>query len=589
MINIFGAHISRNVADLLHQELTGMPFFEDANQKMHTSFGINQFFDNQEEYIAFTDAIAHTERFVSEPDRTEYGDFQTNIHLAKSVVHFLKSSRPAKPETVIEPTCGKGHFIIAALSEFKHIRKVVGIEIYKPYVWEAKCNIIDFYSSSPTDHKPEIEIIHHNVFDFDFSRLANTGSREILILGNPPWVTNAKLSSLDSGNLPPKSNFKRLNGFDAITGKGNFDIGEYITLMMLNAFQNTHGHIALLVKNSVIKNIVFDQYQHQYPISNLHKLTIDSKKEFGVSVEAALFFCTLNTTPAFTCQEFDFYQPEHQIKSFGWFNNKFVSDIDHYHDNHEIEGVCPLEWRQGIKHDLSHIMELERVNGHFVNGRQEEVSLEEDLIYGILKSSDLKQSVISHSRKHTIVTQKKAGQDTSHIRLLPKTFQYLQANKAYFNQRKSTIYLNKPDFSIFGIGDYSFAPYKVAISGLYKTCSFCLILPEGNKPLMVDDTCYLLGFDRLEFAAYTSILLNSDRTKHFLQSITFPDAKRTFTKDVLMRIDLYKLSQYYTTEAISREISNMNEQLGLEISTIHWNSYIETLKPKQVSRQTTLF
>jgi len=65
----------------------------------------------------------------------------------------------------------------------------------------------------------------------------------------------------------------------------------------------------------------------------------------------------------------------------------------------EIDGVCPFEWRQGIKHDNSSIMELEKLNGHFVNNLSEEVKLEEDLVYGFLKSSDLKNTVIKNTRK----------------------------------------------------------------------------------------------------------------------------------------------------------------------------------------------
>ncbi len=87
---------------------------------------------------------------VDEPDRAEYGDFQTNINLANSIVKHLKN-RNISPEIIIEPTCGKGNFIIASLFNFKAIKKVFGIEIYKPYVWETKFSIIDFFFQIPTE------------------------------------------------------------------------------------------------------------------------------------------------------------------------------------------------------------------------------------------------------------------------------------------------------------------------------------------------------------------------------------------------------------------------------------------------------
>lgn len=83
---------------------------------------------------------------------------------------------------------------------------------------------------------------------------------------------------LNSDNLPKKTNFKNHSGLDAMTGKGNFDIAEFITLTMIETFQNIKGNLLLLVKNSVIKNIVFDQNKNRYKISAIEKHCIDSKK-----------------------------------------------------------------------------------------------------------------------------------------------------------------------------------------------------------------------------------------------------------------------------------------------------------------------
>ena len=63
-----------------------------------------------------------------------------------------------------------------------------------------------------------------------------------------------------------------------MTGKGNFDIAEFITLTMIETFQNMKGNLLLLVKNSVIKNIVFDQNKNRYKISAIEKHCIDSKR-----------------------------------------------------------------------------------------------------------------------------------------------------------------------------------------------------------------------------------------------------------------------------------------------------------------------
>lgn len=123
-----------------------------------------------------------------------------------------------------------------------------------------------FFLTNTNRKKPEIYIYNCNIFDFDFSTIKNNiGEKNLLIIGNPPWITNSKLGSLNSSNIPQKSNFKKQNGIDAITGKGNFDIAEYITLMLLKEFGNCNGNMAFLVKNTVIKNLLFDQKKALLP------------------------------------------------------------------------------------------------------------------------------------------------------------------------------------------------------------------------------------------------------------------------------------------------------------------------------------
>lgn len=582
MMNIFEANISSQALDYLSNTLKRNSIFENANEDVYKTSGILNFFDNQIEFDNFKEALSISGNIHREPDRTEYGDFQTNPDLASKTTLLLKNKN-ISPEVIIEPTCGKGNFIIASLQNFNNLQTILGIEIYKPYVWECKFSIIDFFLTNPNIAKPDIHIYHCNVFDFDFNEIKNKyHNKNCLIIGNPPWVTNSQLGCLNSNNLPRKINFKKHSGIDAITGKGNFDIAEYITETLIRTFQEITGHIALLVKNSVIKNIVFEQKRNKHKIDGLEKYSIDSKYEFNVSVEASLFFMELNSQSCFSCKEFDFYNTGNLIKRFGWIGDKFVSNIGIYVNIKNIDGESPFVWRQGIKHDCTKVMELDKQNEHFLNKLNEKVELENDLVYGFLKSSDLKDTIARKTRKYTIVTQTRIGQETNYMKHdYPKTYDYLLAHKSFFDARKSSIYNNKPLFSIFGVGDYSFMPYKIAISGLYKTFHFTLVLPQDNKPIMLDDTCYFIGFEKIEFAAYTLILLNSSNAIKLLEAITFSDAKRTFTKDILMRVDLFKLSQKMNSEEIKESIEKLNQEYNLHVSLNYWDDYLRTIKPKE--------
>ena len=141
-MRVIEANISYEVSDYLNGNLKSITSFELANQKVYDAFGILHFFDNNEELETLKDIISETQNIVEEPDRaTEYGDFQTNLDLTNNVTVYLKA-KDISPEIVIEPTCGKGNFIIASLQNFTNIEKVFGVEIYKPYVWETKFNIL---------------------------------------------------------------------------------------------------------------------------------------------------------------------------------------------------------------------------------------------------------------------------------------------------------------------------------------------------------------------------------------------------------------------------------------------------------------
>ena len=503
-------------------------------------------------------------------DKSEYGDFQTPLELARTICRWLSQNGVA-PEVLIEPTLGQGHFILAALDTFPSLRFVYGVEIYEPYVNEAKRSIEHLLSRQKRNHRPSINLYQEDVFQFSFDAISQKHrDQKILVLGNPPWVTNASLSLKESTNVPEKSNFKAVTGIDAITGKGNFDIGESVTLAMLEAFSQSNGTLAFLVKNTVVRNIVHSQQTMRFGISQLQQIAIDAKKEFNASVDASLFCAQLNETPATSCSAFEFFD-KNVVYSFGWVAGQFVADVEKYEHSRDLDGISPIVWRQGIKHDCSGVMELTKSGMEYENSLNESVLMEDDLVYPLLKSSDLKTTVISSTRKHVIVPQKFVGQNTNYInRDFPKTFSYLQGHQDAFERRKSSIYKGKPPFSVFGIGDYSFQSYKITISGLYKQTCFSLVLPVNGKPVMLDDTCYFLGMDSLSEAVCVLCLLNHPRLQELFRSLIFWEGKRIITKDILMRLDYSRLMNEVRIDSIIEFAKNNKIDCEINLLREKW-------------------
>src|SRR5262249_51200734 len=152
--------------------------------------------------------------------------------------------------------------------------------------------------------------------------------------------------------------------------------------------------------------------------------------------------------------------------------------------------------------------------------------------------------------------QRTVGEDTATLeKSAPKAWRYLCHHAERLDNRGSSIYAGRPRFSVFGVGDYSFTPWKVAISGLYKQLGFRVIGPLANQPVVFDDAVYFLACETEEDARYLAALLNSPPAQNFLAAIIFWDAKRPITADLLRRLNLLEVAREHGSEDAYRTFS----------------------------------
>lgn len=478
--------------------------------------------------------------------KREYGDYQTPIDFAERVCHYLKDYRHIRPSAIVEPTCGVGSFLKSSV--LFEANEYYGIEINPEYCEICRNSI----------NNDKVKIINSDFFAFSSKALIKD-KRQILVIGNPPWATNSTLSSLGSDNLPIKANFKGLKGIDAITGTSNFDICEYIILQLINEYRNTNTVISMLCKTSVARNVFKELKRNYIAFMSCDILEFDASKVFSINANACALVIQLSDKPISSdiCNVYDFEYPETIKSRFGYLNGQFYSNLDTHTE--DFDGQCCFEWRQGVKHDCSKVMELTLRKGIFQNGLKEAVQIEDDIVFPLVKSSMFKAPVIHNFSKFVIVTQKKAREETEHLEQeVPKTWKYLNNNLEVFENRKSSIYRGAPPFSMFGVGDYSYSKYKVGVSGFYKRPLFSVLYSDDNKPVMTDDTSYFICFDNYDMAYVAMLLLNSEMVQVFLTSIAFLDAKRPYTKKVLERIDFGKIIDTLTFDELTKTEQNLN-------------------------------
>lgn len=464
--------------------------------------------------------------------KTEFGDFQTPIPLALEVCELL-ARQGTSPAAIVEPTCGQGAFVSAAVRTFP-MADVWGFDINTNYI----------ETCGQTTSSDNCNLGVADFFQMDWPTMLASLPEPILVVGNPPWVTNAALGSLGSRNLPTKSNFQRHKGLDAITGKSNFDISEWMLTHFLDWLDGRTATLAMLCKTVVARKVLQHAWKHGRQIARSELHPIDALTHFNAAVDACLLWCDLRPGIRTTdCQVANTLSKNSASHTFGYYDGRVISELSTYSRWRHLAGVSSYRWRSGIKHDCSKVIELSDTGDELRNGFGDRVELETEYLFPMLKSSELANNRTGHPKRWMIVPQRESGQDTRAIATdAPKTWQYLLSHARYLDSRGSSIYRKRPRFSVFGIGSYSFAPWKVAVSGFYKSLSFSRVGSFQDKPIVLDDTAYLLPCQSQEEADFLYGLLVSEPAQEFLSSQIFWDAKRPITTDLLATLSLDHLA-----------------------------------------------
>ncbi len=479
--------------------------------------------------------------------KAELGDFQTPLPLARAIARML-AGQGVSPAAVLEPTCGMGSFLVAAVDQFRGVTRAVGLDINQSYVAAARSAL------GTKSLACEVQLIHGDFFRTDWPSLLDTLPAPLLVVGNPPWVTNSQLGSLGSSNLPTKSNFQEHSGLDALTGKSNFDISEWMLIRLLESLSGRRATLAMLCKTAVARKVLLHAWKNRLPIevSSIHR--IDAEACFGAAVDACLLVCTLSPSAHNRdCCVYEKIGSQSRTGVFGYRDGRLIANAEAYDRWKHLVGRETIRWRSGIKHDCTRIMEFSKEGAAYRNGLGELVRLEDTYLYPMLKGSKLANGTTENPSRWMLVTQRTVGEDTSPIKsCAPKTWDYLQSHADDLDRRASSIYRKRPRFSVFGVGPYSFTPAKAAISGFYKKLVFTEVGSHCRKPIVLDDTSYFLPCYGKQEARYIASLLNSEVARGLLSAFVFWDSKRPITVDVLRQVDLLALATELGSEDTMR-------------------------------------
>lgn len=464
--------------------------------------------------------------------RIEFGDFQTPAHLADAVCRVV-ARRGLSPAAVIEPTCGRGSFLAAAIKAFPKAA-IRGYDCDSAHVEAAR---------RLTSTHGRADVAHSDFFQRNWDAELAAQPEPVLILGNPPWVTNAAVGSLGGANLPAKSNVDGLRGIDALTGSANFDISEWMIRENVRWLRNRTGAIAVLCKTSVARKVLVHAWSSNAPIASAAIYGIDAQRDFGVSTDACLLYASFAAGGrSCRCDVYISLDADAPASVLGMSDGVLASDSTAYERVASLHSADSSGWRSGLKHDCRPVFEFSLTAGELTNGLGEKPGIEPETVFPFLKSSDVAKR--RAARRFVLVPHRTMAESPLQLRqTAPNAWRYLVSHREAIERRASSIYRKRPTFSIFGVGPYSFAPWKVAIAGLYKEFRFAKIGPVGGRPVLLDDTCYFYPCESEAECDLLHRMVSSPPAIEFWSSMVFWDAKRPITAKLLNRLDLGRLAE----------------------------------------------
>ena len=161
----------------------------------------------------------------------DLGDFQTPPALVAAVLDELGPIGRRWPR-VLEPTCGRGHFLAGLLGRDEPPREIIGIEIQDDHAAAARAIAQARPRGrrrSPSRSSARASSTSTSAATWPGARAGRSWSSAI-----PPGSPTPSSGCSPAGTCRRKWNVKGARGLDARTGASNFDIAEAIWLKLID-------------------------------------------------------------------------------------------------------------------------------------------------------------------------------------------------------------------------------------------------------------------------------------------------------------------------------------------------------------------
>jgi hypothetical protein len=384
-------------------------------------------------------------------------------------------------KSVIDSAAGSCNFLIPLARQYSHIQ-FYGVEKNETIYETVKTDIEDLPN------------LHYYRGDILLDDLPVPPCD--LYLGNPPFVNYTNLTEDYREKI--KSLWKKFmpvsRGFSLLLGDSRGDIAGLIFYYTLYRYVKDSGQFGVILPNSLIKGNGASAGFREFNNISIQRIVDISHRNAFLHTQRACFYMT-GKKGGITAYPIPYVKQEEESQLWKRGDSLIEDKVD-------LAGGSDYPVRQGIN--------TLGANGVFFF--TEKPDLEEELLHPLLRSGDVGENRAEPSRWALLPYDGEGKLLPPSVleEKYPKCWAYLLKNRHILAKRKSR-FARKNWYTLFGIGSYTFAPYKVVwrAMGAKKLEAAVITRAIPNQAMHGYISC-----DSRKEADYLCNLLNSNEIRH---------------------------------------------------------------------------
>lgn len=474
------------------------------------------------------------------------------------------------------------------------------------------------------------------------------------IVGNPPWINWESLPQAYRDQSTPlwkKYGLFVHSGMDTILGKGKKDVSALMTYAVADRFLKTNGKLGFVITQSVWKTSGAGQGFRRFRIgengSGLRVIHVDDLSRLqvfeGASTRTSVFIMqkgppTRYPVPYTYWQKIakgvglDYDSTLEEVLNLTRRLNFVAAPVNAGDSTsawltarqralnavQKILGRSEYQAHAGVTSWANGIYWLEKVSDrpdglivmrNLTEGAKRKIEtitteLESTLLYPLVRGREVRRWVAQSTSRILMVQDPKTrrGYDEKFVQNnYPKTWGYLKrfetplrersGFKRYFTRTEhGRVVETGPFYSMFNVGDYTFAKYKVIWPNMGNRIDAAVVTEHEGKPIIPQHIISLLPLSNLDEAYYVASIINSTPFQFAAHSYSQSGGKSFGTPQILENIrvptfdpsnqihlnlaELSKRAHELAAAARSGEINSTEQLLSIENKIDHFAAQV---------------